>query len=192
LSAFGADVGIQGKMDAALNTTASTSGTITAEQLCERYGQSVCRFAALAAGSSSDADDLAQEALLRAVRSLRSYDASRGSVEAWLWRIVANAAKDSASRRQRVLDLIARMGFAAITESESVEDAVLHRLRDAELHAQMRRLTLRDRTVLALRFGAGLDTGQVGKAIGLSPDSAAKAIRRALARLRARLEETPR
>jgi RNA polymerase sigma-70 factor (ECF subfamily) len=179
-------------MDAALSTTASTSGTITAEELCERYAQSVCRFAALAAGSSSDADDLAQEALLRAVRSLRSYDASRGSMEAWLWRIVANAAKDSASRRQRVRDLIARMSFAAMTESESVEDAVLQRLLDAELRSHIRRLPTRDRTLLALRFGAGLDTAQVGEAVGLSPDSAAKAIRRALARLRARLEETPR
>jgi RNA polymerase sigma-70 factor (ECF subfamily) len=192
LSAFGADVGIQGKMDAALSTTASTSGAITAEELCEMYAQSVCRFAALAAGSTADADDLAQEALLRAVRSLRSYDASRGSMEAWLWRIVANAAKDSASRRQRGLDLIARMGFAAITESESVEDAVLQRLLDAELHSHIRRLPTRDRTLLALRFGAGLDTAQVGEAVGLSPDSAAKAIRRALARLRARLEETSR
>jgi RNA polymerase sigma-70 factor (ECF subfamily) len=192
LSAFGADVGIQGKMDAALSTTASTSGAITPDELCERYAQSVCRFAALAAGSSSDADDLAQEALLRAVRSLRSYDASRGSMEAWLWRIVANAAKDSASRRQRVRDLIARMGFAAMTESESVEDAVLQRLLDAELRSHIRRLPTRDRMLLALRFGAGLDTAQVGEAVGLSPDSAAKAIRRALARLRARLEETPR
>jgi RNA polymerase sigma factor (sigma-70 family) len=77
-------------------------------------------------------------------------------------------------------------------ESESVEDAVLTRLRDAELHAQIRRLPARDRTLLALRYGAGLDSGQVGQAVGLSPDSAAKAIRRALARLRARLEETER
>ncbi len=65
------------------------------------------------------------------------------------------------------------------------------RLRDAELHAQLRRLPLRDRTLLALRYGAGLDSGQVGQAVGLSSDSAGKALRRALARLRARLKETP-
>jgi RNA polymerase sigma-70 factor (ECF subfamily) len=178
-------------MEAALTTTASTTGAISPEELCERYAPNVCRFAAMAAGSTTDADDLAQEALLRAVRSLRTYDAARGSMEAWLWRIVVNAAKDSASRRQRLGELVERLAATAMRESESVENTVLERLRDAELHAQMRRLPLRDRTLLALRYGAGLDSGQVGQAVGLSPDSAAKAIRRAVARLRARLEEKP-
>ena len=179
-------------MEAARTTTSSTSPAITPEELCERYAPSVCRFAAIAAGSAADADDLAQEALLRAVRSFRTYDALRGSMEAWLWRIVVNAARDSAGRRQRWRDLVERLGATAMRESESVEDAVLERLRDAELHAQMRRLPLRDRTLLALRYGAGLDSGQVGEAVGLGPDSANRAIRRALARLRARLEETQR
>ncbi len=179
-------------MEAALTSTAPAAGAMSPEELCERYAASVCRFSAMAAGSASDADDLAQEALLRAVRSLRSYDATRGSMEAWLWRIVVNAAKDSASRRQRLRDLVERLGATDLRESESVEDAVLLRLREAELHAQLRSLPTRDRTLLALRYGAGLDSGQVGEAVGLSADSASKAIRRALARLRARLEETPR
>jgi RNA polymerase sigma-70 factor, ECF subfamily len=179
-------------MEAALSSTASTTGAITPEELCERYSPSVCRFAAMAAGSTTDADDLAQEALLRAVRGLRTYDASRGSMEAWLWRVVVNAAKDAAGSRQRVRDLVERLGATALLESESVEDTVLIRLRDAALHKQLRRLPTRDRTMLALRYGVGLDSRQIGEALGLSSDSAAKAIRRALARLRARLEETPR
>ena len=80
--------------------------------------------------------------------------------------------------------------FAAPREAESVEAAVLARLRDADLHAQIRQLPHRDRTLLALRYGAGLDTAEVGAAVGLNPDSTGKAIRRALARLRARLEVT--
>jgi RNA polymerase sigma-70 factor (ECF subfamily) len=192
LSGFEANGSIQAKMEAALTSTAPAAGALSPEELCERYAPSVCRFAAMAAGSAPDAEDLAQEALLRAVRSLRTYDASRGSMEAWLWRIVVNAARDSASRRQRLRDLAERLGATVVRESESVEDAVLARLRDAELHAQMRRLPLRDRTLLALRYGAGLDSGQVGDAVGLNSDSAAKAIRRALARLRALLEEKPR
>jgi DNA-directed RNA polymerase specialized sigma24 family protein len=80
--------------------------------------------------------------------------------------------------------------FAAPRESETVESAVLERLRDADLHVQIRRLPYRDRTLLALRYGVGLDIAEVGTAVGLSSDSAGKAIRRALARLRARLEVT--
>jgi RNA polymerase sigma-70 factor (ECF subfamily) len=178
-------------MEVALGPTELDTGALTAEELCRRYAPSVCRFAAMIAGSPTDADDLAQDALLRAVRAVRSYDATRGTAEAWLWRIVVNAARDSAGRRQRLRDLVDRLGATALRESESVEDTVLIRLRDAELHTQSRRLPLRDRTLLALRYGAGLDSGQVGEAVGLRSDSANRAIRRALARLRARLEEKP-
>ena len=177
-------------MEATLSPSQPQTGIVTAEELCRMYAPSVCRFAAITAGSAADADDLAQEALLRAVRSLRSFDPARGSLEAWLWRIVANAAKDSARRRQRAMDLIASLSFAGPRENESVEDAVLERLRDADLHDRLRLLRQRDRTLLALRYGVGLDTDEVGAAIGLNSDSAGKAIRRALGRLRALLEES--
>jgi RNA polymerase sigma-70 factor (ECF subfamily) len=173
-------------MEAALSPTAA----LTAEELCRRYAASVCRFAAMIAASPFDADDLAQDALLRAVRAIGSYDPTRGTPEAWLWRIVVNAARDSARRRERARNLIERLIFAAPRESESVEATVLANLRDADLHAQIRLLSHRDRMLLALRYAAGLDTAEVADATGLSPDSAGKAIRRALARLRARLEVT--
>jgi RNA polymerase sigma-70 factor (ECF subfamily) len=182
--------GIQDKMVGTLDPTHRHPSVLTAEELCEAYAPKVCRFAALMS-NGAEADDLAQEALLRAVRSLGSYQPERGTVEAWLWRIVANAAKDSAGRRRRMQDLTTRLGIFAPRESESVEDAVLARLRDADLHAHLRRLRLRDRTLLALRYGVGLDIDEVGAALGLSGESAGKAIRRALARLRARLEASP-
>lgn len=160
-----------------------------AEELCRVYAASVCRFAAMLAPTAADAEDLAQEALLRSVRSLRSYDAARGSFETWLWRIVVNAARDSATRRQRVRDVAMRLGMFAPRDAISVEEVVLERMRDADLHAELRRLPLRDRTLIALRFGADLEMHQVGAAVGLSPDSAGRALRRALVRLRARLEE---
>lgn len=176
-------------MEAALSTTAD-SGALTAGELCRRYAPSVCRFAAMIAASSAEADDLAQEALLRAVRGVRSFDPSRGTPEAWLWRIVVNAARDSARRNERARNLIQRLIFAAPRESESVEATVLANLRDADLHAQLRLLPHRDRLLLALRYGAGLETAEVGVAVGLSADSAGKAMRRALGRLRARVEVT--
>ena len=179
-------------MEATLSSTASRSGPVTAEELCRLYAPDVCRFAAMMAGTPADADDLAQEALLRAVRGLATYDPARGSLESWLWRIVVNAARDSARRRQRGLDLLMRIGLFAPREVESVEDTALTRLSNADLRAELRLMNYRDRTLLALRYGAGLSTDEVGAAVGLNADSAGKAIRRALARLRARLEVTRR
>src|SRR6202171_5901509 len=124
-------------MEVALGPTELDSGALTADELCRRYAPSVCRFAAMVAGSSTDADDLAQDALLRAVRAVGSYDSGRGTPEAWLWRIVVNAARDSARRRERARNLIEMLIFAAPRESESVEATVLANLRDAGLHAHL-------------------------------------------------------
>src|SRR5438105_552440 len=117
---------------------------ITADELCQLYGSDVCRFAALMSRSPSDAEDLAQDALLRAIHSLRRFDPARGSMRGWLWRIVANAARDAASRRQRWGDLVVRAGLLAPRESETVEDAVLAHIRDADLRATLMKLPLRD------------------------------------------------
>lgn len=182
--------GIQGKMLATQSLeTVEPARPLSAEELCRSYAPSVCRFAALMSRSTDDAEDLAQEALMRAVRSLRSYDANRGSIESWLWRIVANAAKDRAGARQRFRDMITRLGFGSVDESETVEDAALSRLRNQELHAQLLRLQLRDRTLIVLRYCLDLDLEHVGAAVGLSAESAGRATRRALARLRAQLKE---
>jgi RNA polymerase sigma factor (sigma-70 family) len=177
-------------MEAALSGIESGPGELTAEELCRTYSPKVCRFAAMIARTSQEADDLAQDALLRAVRAIRSYDASKGTPDAWLWRIVVNTGRDAARRRELATGLLERLMFAAPRESESVEDAVLVRLRDADLRAHLTSLPHRDRTLLALRYGAGLDIAEVGAAVGLNADSTGKAIRRALARLRARLEVT--
>lgn len=171
--------------------TAPPASAMTAEELCRAYAAEVCRFAAMMSADRSEAEDLAQEALMRAVRSLRRYDPARGPINRWLWRIVANAARDAAGRRRRMADLVVRLGVLAPREADDVEDAVLRRLRDAELHTHLHALPLRDQTLLALRYTAGLDTAEVGDAVGMSTETASRAIRRALARLRARLEETP-
>jgi RNA polymerase sigma-70 factor, ECF subfamily len=174
-------------MEAVLTRIDADSAALTAEELCSRYAPKVSRFAAMVSRGSQEADDLAQDALLRAVRAIGSFDPAKGSVDAWLWRIVVNSGRDSARRRELARGLLERLVFSAPRESETVEEAVLTRMRDADLHAQIRLLPHRDRTLIALRYGAGLDTDEVGAAMGLSADSAGKAIRRALARLRARL-----
>ena len=86
-------------------------------------------------------------------------------------------------------DLVVRIGLLTPRESETVEDAAMSRIGDPELRAQLNALPLRDRTLLALRYGAGLDARGVAAAVGLNPESTGRATRRALARLRARLKE---
>src|SRR3977135_873812 len=101
---------------------------VTAEPFCDRYAPAVCRFAAMAARTPSEADDVAQEALLRAVRGLSSFDARRGSIEAWLWRIVANVAYDHQRAERRRFALWTRLSGFRDSTTESVESLALDRI----------------------------------------------------------------
>jgi RNA polymerase sigma-70 factor (ECF subfamily) len=161
---------------------------MTAEELCRTYSATICRFAAMAAGSELDADDLAQDALLKACRSLVRFDPAKGTMETWLWRIVANAANDSHRARARRFALLRRLATRWHEPTGAVEERALDSIEHAELLRAVRTLDDRDRLMIALRFGADLDLATVGEAVGLSSDSAGQAVLRALARLRRRLE----
>lgn len=99
--------------------------------LCERYRRRVWRVVASVTRGGADTDDLAQEAILRAFRSLASFR-GESSFEAWLCRIALNAAHDhqKSAWRRRVLfwghagatdDDPAAASIAALAERSSRE-----------------------------------------------------------------------
>ena len=162
---------------------------LTAEGLCARYAHRVYRFAAMVAVGDVEAEDLAQDAMVRAIRNLGRFDASRGTVETWLWRIVVNTATDAgrvSSRRRRLWERFRSQP----TLGENVEDLALVRITAVELLTAVRRLRRRERGMIALRFGAGLGFAEVGAAYGISRAAATMAVRRALDTLRINLKET--
>jgi RNA polymerase sigma factor (sigma-70 family) len=159
---------------------------ISPEDFCRQYAGQVTRFAAFVA-LPSDAEDIAQDALIKALRNLDRFDSKRGSIEAWLWRIVVNTARDAQRRAWTRATLPDRLGGESTFTS--AEDVAIERLSAAELLAHVRRLPPRDRELIGLRFGADLDTAHVGEAVGLSAESARRAIGRALGRLRSLIKE---
>jgi RNA polymerase sigma factor (sigma-70 family) len=159
---------------------------ISPDDFCRRYATQVSRFAAFVA-RSSEAEDIAQDALVKALRNLDRFDAKRGSMDAWLWRIVVNTARDAQRRAWTRAALPERLGSPAALDS--AEDIAIERISAAEILSRLHELPARDRELIALRFGADLDTAAVGEAVGLSAESARRAIGRALDRLRALLKE---
>jgi RNA polymerase sigma factor (sigma-70 family) len=72
------------------------------EELYRAKRPDFCRVAAAIAGERSLGEDAVQDAFAKAVRKRRSYR-GRGSLEAWVWRIVVNAARDARRRRPLVV-----------------------------------------------------------------------------------------
>lgn len=158
---------------------------MTRDELCSRYANKVARFASIVAGGDADSEDIAQEALIKAIHALDRYDPRRGSYDAWLWRIVVNTARDG-MRRARVRELIQERLRGEVAAVD-VEDSAIERATSAEVYAAIGRLGPRDRELLALRFGSDLSTAEVGDIIGSSAETARRAIGRALDRARVQL-----
>jgi RNA polymerase sigma factor (sigma-70 family) len=162
------------------------------QRLCRLYADQVFRFAAMVSNGNSDAEDLAQEALEHAIRAIDRYDSRRGTVEAWLWRIVVNVARDRGRVERRGRLLVERLS-AFLPGQEAAADLTIDAaLPDEELLGAVRSLPRRSRTLIALRYGADLEYAEIGAALGMSAAAAGVATRRALADLRRLLESKPR
>ena len=72
------------------------------EELYRTQRPQFCRAAAAIAGDPALGEDAVQEAFAKAVRKRRSLR-GRGSLEAWVWRIVVNAARDVRRKRGPLL-----------------------------------------------------------------------------------------
>lgn len=162
---------------------------LTVEEFCALHADRVYRFATMIARDTAEADDLAQAALERLLRALPRFDPERGELGAWLWRIVVNTARDAgrADRRHRLLlDRLASLRTERSTAADIPVGVTDERLLDA-----IRGLTPRQRTVVALRFGADLEHADVGAALGISAVAARNAAHRAITTLRRHLEDRP-
>jgi RNA polymerase sigma-70 factor (ECF subfamily) len=169
-------------------TETDTAVTLSAEEFCNRYAERVYQFARMVARSETEADDLAQAAIERVLRRLPQYNSGRGEVRAWLWRIVVNVAADagrSAKRRHLLMQRLAGLR----DHRETGDLAVPHGIEDDRLLAAVRSLTPLQRSVVALRYGADLEYAAVGQALNISAAAATRSGNRALAALRARLQE---
>ena len=86
--------------DAALIAAAQGGDRFALDQLLRRHYDRIHAVCRRIAGSTRDADDACQEALIKIVRSLPRFD-GRSSFGTWAYRIATNASLDELRKRQR-------------------------------------------------------------------------------------------
>lgn len=142
------------------------------------YRERYARFrngVAPVAGSYEAAHDAVQEGFARALRARRQY-AGRGSLEAWVWRIVLRAALEQ-RRPGEELPL------------DAVEPAFVEPERDLELAAAVRALPARRRLVVFLRFFADLPYQTIAEILAIDTGTVAATLAQARDALAAILDE---
>jgi RNA polymerase sigma-70 factor (ECF subfamily) len=133
------------------------------ETLVERHSAVVYRVAARIVGAQ-DADDVSQDALIRAFHRLEQY---RGDspFESWLLRIVHNTALDSLRRRRPTPVGATEEGTTSpeTGQPRSPVSSLEDRERSDRLVTKLRELRPEHRAVLVLRDLEGLSYGEIAE-----------------------------
>ena len=175
--------------DEALLTAVSQGDEIATVMFVRRYQRRVFGLAVGILNDPSAAEDVAQEALLRAWRHAPVFDARRGSVESWVLTITRNLAIDAIRKRRSIPTDPNDLVFASAVSGISIDDAVVHRSTSSVVANALQRLSLEQRRAVVLSSLHGRTAQEVCEIESIPLGTAKTRIRAGLQNLRIHLSE---
>ena len=170
------------------------------DTLVRRYDQSVLRLGLHMLGNEQDAQDVHQEAFIKAYRHLSNFR-FECSFYTWLYRIVTNLCLDQLrrrkSRREDPATVVDAVGEEMDLLSNVQDDRAManpgreldRKLMGERIAAALDKLTPRERTVFELKHYQGLKLRTIGEMLSTTEETAKNTLFRATRKLRANLEE---
>ena len=170
------------------------------DSLVRRYDRSVLRLALHMLGNEQDAQDVHQDAFIKAYRHLSNFR-FECSFYTWLYRIVTNLCLDQLRRRKsrredpstvddgsgESIDLLANLtdGRASANPARELERKTMN----VAIQSALGELTPRERTVFELKHYQGLKLRTIGEMLSTTEETAKNTLFRATRKLRARLAD---
>jgi RNA polymerase sigma-70 factor (ECF subfamily) len=148
-----------------LTRPATQGRAVTFEELVEKHYRQAYNIAYRISGSATDAEDLTQDALIRAFQSFERYQPDLPFAN-WLYRIIANLHVDELRRRgrARIESIDACASFQEIPDySADPADQVLSRELDGNLQRALDALSPDFRTAVVLCDIEGLSYEEIAE-----------------------------
>lgn len=165
--------------------SAATGDEAAFARLVAEHHASMARVAFVISGDAETTRDAVQSAWAIAWRRMKSLrDPSQ--VRAWLIAIAANEARQAIrrQRRERVADISGELDATGGTDPGEDLDVL-------DLKRALLALTPEDRSLLAMRYAAGLDSYEVADQLGMSASGVRSRLARVIERLRIDLDAAP-
>jgi RNA polymerase sigma-70 factor, ECF subfamily len=166
-------------------------------ELMELYKDKVFHIAFRMLGNSHEAQDVAQEAFLRAYTNIHSYDESR-KFSTWIFRIATNLAIDRLRKKKPDFHLEDKVGgtenldhysrFAS--EEELPEDQVVKLEMQAWIQQEIMQLPPKYRSAIILKYLEDLSLKEISEVLNLPVATVKTRIHRGREALRKRLRES--
>jgi len=173
--------------DDALVAALAVADPEAATEFVRRFQSRVYGLAVAVTRDRTLADDVAQEAFLRAWRAASTYDGRRGSVATWLLTITRNAAIDAVRARRQIpaeaeqLDALLQATLATRDPADEATTALEARRAANRLHA----LPPEQARAVVLMVLGGCTAAEIGTREGIPLGTAKTRVRDGLRKLRA-------
>ncbi len=154
------------------------------EELVRRYQEAAFRAAYLVLRDADEAEDAAQEAMVKAHRALGRFRLGADlSFRPWLLKIVINESLNRVKSRKRRAAMAERVARGQPAEW-SIDETVVNRERARLLREALDALKEQERVVIYLRYFLSLSEQELAEYMGCAPGTVKSRLHRALAKLR--------
>lgn len=153
-------------------------------ELVKRHQRSVLRLSLRFVKDMDTAEDVTQDAFIKAYEKLASFEA-RASFKSWLFQIAVNTARNKLREWKRETVDIDDVNLAVAPEAEST---LVHTAVSDILHEQVEKLPFKQKTALVLRVYEDLSFSEIAEIMECPYDTAKANYRHALLKLRETFE----
>lgn len=170
--------------DALLVDLARTGDELAWTTLVRRYQEAAFRLAYLKLGDASDAEDVTQDAFIRAYHSLNKFDTAR-PFKPWLLQIVVNLTRNRQRSLSRYWVAIQRWrNQQPVADNKPLAD----KLEAAQLWQAVQTLSPKLQEVVYLRYFLDLSVAESAETLGIQSGTVKSRTSRALRQLRGLIE----
>lgn len=152
--------------------------------LVGRHLTRVLRFASRFLGNESEAEDVAQDAMMRLWKAAANWQPGRAKLSTWLYTVTRNLCIDRLRQTRASIE-----GEELLSDAPSVQEKMEAETRRAALHLALSELPEQQRQAVILRHIEGLSNSEISQIMGVSIEAVESSTARGKRNLKALLDK---